>query len=145
MNHIGFTGTQQGITRNQRVLLYRCLKNLFDSDDINVLHHGDCIEGDTEAHDLAVRIGYEIEIHPSTIKSKRAFKNTGKIRKIHEAKPPLERNHDIVNASRLLLACPKEEHEVLRSGTWSTVRYARKKHKRVETILPNEVPQPFKD
>jgi cytosine/uracil/thiamine/allantoin permease len=42
-----------------------------------------------------------------------------------EPGPYLWRNHQIVDATAALLACPFEFEEQLRSGTWATVRYAR--------------------
>jgi hypothetical protein len=52
-----------------------------------------------------------------------------------EAKPPLERNEDIVDFGRdLLIAAPLQMVEVVRSGTWHTVRYARKKKVTVEIL-----------
>ena len=50
-------------------------------------------------------------------------------------KPYLDRNRDIVDACEVLLATP-DGPERLRSGTWSTVRYARKIGKPVEVRLP---------
>ena len=49
----------------------------------------------------------------------------------------LDRNHDIVDETELLIACPKEPEEITRSGTWATIRYARKKKKKLRIILPN--------
>ena len=48
---------------------------------------------------------------------------------LEELKPQdyLVRNMNIVNQSDVLIAAPKEEVEVLRSGTWSTIRKARNK------------------
>jgi len=47
----------------------------------------------------------------------------------------LERNLDIVKNSSLLIACPiNKNKEELRSGTWSTIRKARK-HKLTIYIL----------
>ena len=40
--------------------------------------------------------------------------------------PPLVRNHKIVGAVHLLIATPKTDKEELRSGTWATIRYAKK-------------------
>jgi hypothetical protein len=42
---------------------------------------------------------------------------------------PLARNTCIVLNCEHLIAAPKEDSEVLRSGTWSTIRRARKEHK----------------
>lgn len=56
---------------------------------------------------------------------------------IRDPLPPLERNHRIVDACDVLIACPKDAQEQLRSGTWATVRYARKQGKRVIVITPD--------
>jgi len=53
----------------------------------------------------------------------------------------LERNRAIVDETDILLAAPLESEEQLRSGTWATVRYARKQHKTVLVIFPNGIVQ----
>jgi hypothetical protein len=50
---------------------------------------------------------------------------------ILKPKPFLDRNKDIVNSCDILIACPENDIEVLRSGTWSTIRYAKKINKPV--------------
>jgi len=52
-------------------------------------------------------------------------------------KRPLERNSDIVADSDLLLATPRFYEEELRSGTWATVRRARKANKPLIIVWPN--------
>ena len=49
----------------------------------------------------------------------------------------LERNRDIVDACDILIACPRTLKEELRSGTWATVRYARKVGKPVAILWNN--------
>jgi hypothetical protein len=49
----------------------------------------------------------------------------------------LERNKDIVRESASLIAAPLQAEEQQRSGTWSTVRFARKIGKPVFLILPD--------
>jgi len=51
-------------------------------------------------------------------------------------KEPLARNRDIVNMSDILIAAPGEKAEVLRSGTWATIRYARKMSRKLLVIYP---------
>lgn len=126
---IGFTGTQQGMTENQSVMLH-----YFLSQCKGEFHHGDCIGADAEAHDIAVIVNLEPVIHPPDIMRKRAFKKATQIR---TPKPYLYRNRDIVDECDELIATPKEFKEQKRSGTWSTIRYARKLKKRVTIIYPN--------
>jgi hypothetical protein len=55
---------------------------------------------------------------------------------MQEPKPYLVRNREIVEGVDLLIACPKEPVEVLRSGTWATVRIARRLGVPVVLIWP---------
>lgn len=116
---VGFTGTQRGLTLPQS----NGLTKFFNALRISEFHHGDCIGADKIAHTLAVERGIRIIIHPPVNKTKRAFCAS---EHTLEPKEYLCRNRDIVNASDMLLACPGEDSEVLRSGTWSTIRYARR-------------------
>jgi len=129
---IGFTGTRKGMTREQMKALLKVLQ------DINFAeaHHGDCVGADEQFHRL-VRIFFPdvvIVIHPPKNPKLRAFCK-GDV--IMPEKDYLERNRDIVKNCDLLIACPKEFHEVLRSGTWATVRYARKAGKPIIIIFPD--------
>ena len=56
---------------------------------------------------------------------------------VHTPKDYLERNHDIVDETDMLIATPGEEQEVQRSGTWATIRYARKQKRTILTIYPS--------
>lgn len=123
MIHVGFTGTQRGLEEFQLAALDRLLGDLAYQHGSIELHHGDCIGADEVAHDLADNNCFDITIHPPTDDSKRAFCTGGNVR---EPKPYLERNHDIVDETTTLIACPNGE-ERMRSGTWATVRYARTK------------------
>lgn len=88
--------------KDQFCLILTALKSM-----TNILHHGGAIGADTEAVDLAVTLSYTpVEHLPHG--------------------DPLQRNHVIVENSDILIAAPQEDGEILRSGTWATVRYARK-------------------
>jgi hypothetical protein len=131
MASIGFTGTQQGMTEEQK----KSLRALLDG-GVGELHHGDCIGADAEAHDIADECGYAIILHPPANYSKRAWREVPK----HMARPEkayLDRNKDIVLETTALIAAPAEPEEQLRSGTWSTVRFAKKQGKPVFVILPD--------
>ena len=125
---LGFTGTQVGLTGPQRNTLKYILNSFYEKEF--KIRHGDCIGADEEANNLAREIGFKTIAHPPINSVKRAFCS---VDQELPAKEYLERNHDIVNYSRVLIACPKEAQEVLRSGTWATIRYARKQKK--ETII----------
>jgi len=133
---IGFTGTQKGLTVDQYSTFIQLLKWYDEILYITEFHHGDCIGADEEAHNLVHRLMDDtiIIVHPPINGSKRAFCKGDETRK---QKDYLDRNHDIVDETELLIACPKESEEVLRSGTWSTIRYARKMKKKLRIILPN--------
>lgn len=67
-----------------------------------------------------------IVIHPPGDPKLRAFCE-GAYR-VMPPQPYLQRNHAIVDASEILFALPLEaERELQRSGTWATIRYARKR------------------
>ena len=135
--NVGFTGTQIGMTENQKYHVAMLLLSLKGDE----FHHGSCRGADTDAHRIAVCLGYEIIIHPPINPKKRSYFDIGEVL---PEKEYLERNHDIVDATDVLIATPKTEREELRSGTWATVRYARKKGKVVHIIKPNEkMPPPI--
>jgi len=127
MIKIGFTGTQQGMTPWQKLHVEMILKKAKEDFQEIEFHHGDCVGADSDAHDEARKVGADIVIHPPENDSKRAFRGSKNIR---QPKPYLSRNHDIVDETEFLIATPKEKKEVLRSGTWATVRYAKKLDKR---------------
>jgi hypothetical protein len=77
-------------------------------------------------------MGLKVVIHPPTLERRRAF-CVG-----DEAMPPrpyLLRNLHIVDAVQVLIAGPSTNNEGTRSGTWYTVRAARRAGKPI-TILP---------
>jgi hypothetical protein len=116
---VGFTGSRNGVTHQQLDKLYAWLRD----HDISEGHHGDCIGADVVFHRLCLNEDVPIHIHPPTDPKYRAF--CGGYAEIYPEKAYLSRNRDIVRVSDVLLACPSTPNEVWRSGTWSTVRYAR--------------------
>ena len=128
MRVIGFTGTRKGMTARQK----EELRNLLLPSD--QFHHGDCLGADTEAHAIAREIGCSsIVIHPSDLVDQRAFCNGDIVRRV---KAPLTRNRIIVYNATFLIAAPATSHEVLRSGTWATIRYARDAGKHMRILEP---------
>lgn len=113
---IGISATRRGMTRAQLKWLWSVL-----SGQEGELHHGDCLGGDAQAHDMATLLGWTIIIHPPAETEFRARKQAAVIL---PPKPYLDRNHDIVDAADVLIAAPQTHGEEVRSGTWATIRYA---------------------
>lgn len=120
------------MTRKQKVQLRTFLCN-----HSGEFHHGDCIGSDAEAHDIAEELGFEIDIHPPDNPSKRAYKIPSPGIPVRDKLPYLVRNKNIVRATDQLFAAPGEDTEQLRSGTWSTIRFARKLGKPITIFFPN--------
>jgi hypothetical protein len=122
---IGFTGTQKGMTDSQIGELFNVLTSFGGGE----FHHGDCVGADIQAALIAKEIGYYVVCHPPIKKQKRGyFTHNNKILAPVDYK---KRNHDIVDSTDILIAAPQQNIEVLRSGTWSTIRYAKKKSKEI--------------
>jgi predicted Rossmann fold nucleotide-binding protein DprA/Smf involved in DNA uptake len=126
---IGFTGSRVGMTPAQQ----DALRSLLVS-GAGVLHYGDAVGADEQAHDIAVAVGRAVVIHPGSFSDQRAFKPAKEIRR---PKKPLVRNKDIVRETAVLMAAPAQEVEQLRSGTWSTIRFARHLSRPVVIVLPD--------
>jgi hypothetical protein len=143
VNIVGFTGTKYGCTMNQLA----SLKMVVEALDPYIVHHGDCQGADLEFHLLCIKLGVVgYEIHPPNINVYRAYAHLCSQHPktpqegntiIHEEKPYLVRNHDIVDAVSLMIVCPNEFKEQIRSGTWATFRYTRNSNKDYIIIFPD--------
>lgn len=134
--NVGFTGSRAGMTAKQTERFTQELSELkrsFENRHI-VFRHGDCVGADAEAHKIVVDefLG-TTEIFPCNITWARAWCES---ETIHTPQPPLNRNKIIVDRSTYMFACPSGA-EILRSGTWSTIRYARKNGVWLCVIMPN--------
>ena len=107
---VGFTGTRNGMSVSQRRQLQAVCYALRT---MREFHHGDAIGADKQAAAfVATARGVEVVPHPA-------------------GDDPLARNRRIVEACDILIAAPETDREVVRSGTWATVRYARAAEKPV--------------
>lgn len=125
---VSYTATQRGITPVQSVNLRINLEELKPTCFI----HGGCIGGDDEGDEIAAELGIPRFVFPSDIPGKRVPDEVLKARggskvTIMPPEPPLKRNPKIVRAGDYLIGCPKERKETIRSGTWTTIRAARKR------------------
>lgn len=138
---IGFTGRSSNVT----LLQYESLAVVLaakHAGGFTHLHHGDCINADKLANDTARHLGYATKGHPPINETYRAFAT---VDELADPKEYLVRNGDIVTETLELIAVPSTKEEILRSGTWSTVRRARKLHHRITFIFPDgsiEVEEP---
>lgn len=127
---IGFTGTRHGMTVVQNRNMITLLQDL----DPEWVHHGDCLGADHQVDLAAQLLDICRHVHPCNIASQRAY-CAGEV--IESTLAPLVRNRVIVDACALLLAAPDTTQERRRSGTWSTVRYARRIGRPIKLLLPD--------
>lgn len=132
---IGFTGTREEVTHPAKMELHRRPSQLPRT--THEFHHGGCIGADLEFH-LQVRIvfagtGAKIALHPPENPALRA-RVAGDI--TSDERPYLVRNKTIVDCTEALIAMPNGLEEI-RSGTWSTIRYARKLGRPILIIWPD--------
>ena len=133
MTKIGFTGTRHGMNETQR----KELKKLLDNKEFCEFHHGKCIGSDEQAHEYVETIKEDRHIkivgHPPKYKK---FMSDCKCDIMMKPFDYLKRNHNIVDNTDMLIATP-DTKEKLHSGTWSTIRYAKKHGKRTYIIHKN--------
>ena len=120
----GFTGTRAGMNQAQKDLV----RVFLEMHKPTAVIHGDCVGADKDFDDICAGLGIVRYCCPCNLTAQRAFTDAVVLQDpIH----PLERNWDIARRSDELFACPKEMRMVMRSGTWATIRYARRVGKTV--------------
>ncbi len=139
-HHVGFTGTQRGMTEAQYAVVGELLIEWFPHLEAPTptraatFHHGDCVGADEQAHVIARICGFFVVIHPPADPRKRAW-CTGDF--TMTPAPYLDRNAAIVRSTEVLVATPGEVDEQLRSGTWATVRRARGLRRPIVIVYPD--------
>lgn len=129
---LGFTGARKGCTAKQQHELRLRLERAVVPGSFAL--HGDALGADELFHYLALVVGYEVHLFPCDIANQRAY-CTGATQTANP-QPPLVRNRVIAHRCSVLLACPSgPEHG--ESGTWSTIRFARKLGTRIVILWPN--------
>ena len=135
---LGFTGTRRGMTDAQKA----SVRVLLDRIRPATVHYGGAIGADADFVAIVASMRWEqvgetpwVIKHPCDIPHQQASGDLAD--EIVAAKAPLERNRDIVDASVGLIACPQGFVEEQRSGTWATIRYARRLSQRVIIVWPD--------
>lgn len=128
--NVGYTGSRDGMTKEQKKLLME----FFQRNHVTVLNHGDCIGADAQADTMAMVFGVKRIAHPPDDDKLRSFCGS---EIVMPRKPYIERNRDIVDNSYILIGCPKSKKEMIRSGTWATIRYAKRIGKPVIIFYPD--------
>jgi len=130
---IGITGTRSAITIPQGRALFDLLRQMRTR--FLWMNHGDCVGVDEVVSQWWSIESGRLRAHDPDIDALRAFVTSD------ERMPPLPylaRNRAIVDTSRALVAVPNgPERE--RSGTWATVRYARRLGKPLAIVMPDGV------
>lgn len=122
ITHLGVTATRKGLLLPQMGVAIKIFRAL--APDLEAFHHGDCVGGDAELHQLMRKVADNVWIvgHLPEDSSQRAFCKCDAVTK---PLPYIKRNHAIVEVSQLMLAFPGEYTMRLRgSGTWATIRWA---------------------
>ncbi|WP_439627538.1 hypothetical protein [Gemmata sp.] len=128
---IGFTGSRVGMTTAQRDAFASRITAPEE------FHHGCCVGADEDAARMVFGTGCPRVVGHAPDNARYVSEVAlGCNTENHDPLPYLGRNQRIVDATDVLVACPMGP-EVLRSGTWSTVRYARKQRKRIVIIWPD--------
>lgn len=128
--HIGFTGSRTGTTTAQ----LHALRGWLLTYDVATFHHGCCVGADTMANNVAQELGLLVVFHPPLDMSQASDLSAypGEWRKAQDYKT---RNKAIVEETDLLIAMPgMSEQSGVRSGTWQTVRMARRVSKPIVVL-----------
>ncbi len=133
----GFTGTRTGMTVHQRNAIANMLQSLWQQ-RVYQARHGVCIGSDAEFHKMAAQRGFWLIGHPGvTWDGRSPTRAAVHCDEMLPEKLYVVRDRDIVDGSVCLLATPRTMEEELRSGTWTTIRYARKAGKPVVIVFPD--------
>lgn len=135
---LGITGSRELLTERQEyhlgLLIHTAMRMTTGTREF---HHGCATGADETGHQYAMTVpGIQIHGHPGHGNNNRSpwqmVIRVDDFALLHGTRPYKVRNHDIVQTIHLLIACPQyAETNPLsaRSGTWQTVRLARRAHK----------------
>jgi hypothetical protein len=129
---LGVTGSRHPITDMQRDKALVILRG-FRDEGILWMHNGDCINADHEMARIWKRMSGMVYGHPPSNPIGRAY---FAFDAQEDPKEYGKRDADIVQRANVMVAMPNGP-ERLRSGTWMTVRMARRKGLPITYIWPD--------
>ena len=131
MTTVGFTGTRNGMTFEQKETVLALLGTG------NVLRaiHGDCIGADADFDAICKSLGIPRFQRPCTFENMRAHTDATPLA---APKPPMARNRDIVADADWMIACPPNYKRIHKgSGTWATIGFSEKAGCRIVVVFPD--------
>lgn len=130
---VGFTGAQGGLYGHQPTSIGRLLREL-RAQGASTFIHGGCVGSDEQAALIAAHLGYTLDEWPGHIPEKRT---TFVSHITHDPRHTLVRNAIIVGKADVMIAAPAQVAEIIRSGTWATIRAARKARVPLAIVYPS--------
>lgn len=125
MTAVGFTGTRGDLPFVQFDALIDVLAELDTDDTVETFHFGVCVGSDIAAAQVARNMGWRVHGWPPINQKFRAPLDRRGVN--HAPMGYAQRNLMIVQHADTMLACPAGPEEAWpRSGTWQTVRIARR-------------------
>lgn len=135
---IGFTGTRNGMTKEQRTVV----EKFVDDMPVTALHHGACVGSDEQMHRIVIgfKPDVKITVHPgpdpkSSLVAKWCLEEWDT--HVLPGKAHLRRNRDIVDAVEVMVATPPTMTNPGRGGTWWTIKEARRLGRAILVVLPD--------
>lgn len=132
MKRVGVTGSRNGFTCDTQK--YETLLAIAKAYEPGAeFHHGDCVGVDDVTARYAHRICYRTVAWPPLREDHRAWVPSDAVM---ACAPYKVRNNSIIACSDVMIAAPSgPEEENPRSGTWATIRRARKQGVPIEVVL----------
>lgn len=133
---LGVTASRKGISSHQANSFRGFLRINFIP---IIFHNGCCVGGDEKTLKIVLGMYPDTKIyyHPPLNKTLVFKYETRKIDVVFPEKDYLDRNKCIVDSCKHLVCFPELNNETQRSGTWSTIRYARKVRRNHTIFYPD--------
>lgn len=133
---IGITASRHGLSDNQHRALTTFLHRARIAGAAR-FHHGCCAGGDEIGAVIAHNLGYRVIGHPPVKTEWKSMLACGVSDELREPKDYLPRDRAIVDGIGALIGLPNRPEVWRGSGTWYTIKEARRLNKPRLVVLPN--------